>query len=75
MGSFVNGLGRLANKGEAGYIIKVTKSFHSLALKNTVMYLHLKCQGILTINQIKGSQKPKKREFSTQFGSDVMNKT
>ena len=29
-----NGLGRLANKGEAGYIVKVTKSFHSLALIN-----------------------------------------
>ena len=33
-GMTTNGLGRLANKGEAGYIVKVTKSFHSLALIN-----------------------------------------
>ena len=35
-GMTTNGLGRLANKGEAGYIVKVTKSFHSLAL--TILY-------------------------------------
>ena len=33
-GMTTNGLGRLANKREAGYIVKVTKSFHSLALIN-----------------------------------------
>ena len=27
-----NGLGRLANRREAGYIVKITKSFHSLVL-------------------------------------------
>ena len=29
-----NGLGRLANRREAGYIVKITKSFHSLVLIN-----------------------------------------
>ena len=32
-GMITNGLGRLANRGEAGYNVKVTKSFHSLVLK------------------------------------------
>ena len=27
-GMITNGLGRLANRGEAGYIVKITKSFH-----------------------------------------------
>ena len=29
-----NGLGRLANRREAGFIVKITKLFHSIALKN-----------------------------------------
>ena len=31
-GMTTNGLGRLANRGEADYIVKITKSFHSLVL-------------------------------------------
>ena len=30
----MNGLGRLASRREAGFIVKITKSFHSLALIN-----------------------------------------
>ena len=42
-GMTTNGLGRLANKGEAGYIVKVTKSLHSLALINAKLMINFFC--------------------------------